>query len=199
MSPTRPVWALIGIGVFILLLGGCSYNSLVGSDENTNKAWANVETQYQRRADLVPNLVSTVKGAADFESSTLQAVVDARSRVGQISLKQAPTAEQMQAFQASQNELGGALSRLLVVAENYPQLQATKAFTDLQAQLEGTENRIAVARQDYNTAVADYNTLRRRFPTVLLAGAMGFDARSGFESAPGAQDVPKVDFGGTKP
>ena len=199
MSPTRPVWALIGIGVFILLLGGCSYNSLVGSDENTNKAWANVETQYQRRADLVPNLVSTVKGAADFESSTLQAVVDARSRVGQISLKQAPTAEQMQAFQASQNELGGALSRLLVVAENYPQLQATQAFTDLQAQLEGTENRIAVARQDYNTAVADYNTLRRRFPTVLLAGAMGFDARAGFESAPGAQDAPKVDFGGTKP
>ena len=196
---SRSISVLLAFGVLVLLMAGCSYNSLVGADESVNKAWSDVESQYQRRADLVPNLVAAVKGAADFERSTLQAVVDARSRVGQISLKEAPTAEQMQDFQESQNALGGALTRLLVVAENYPELRATQAFIDLQAQLEGTENRIAVARQDYNATVADYNTLRRRFPTVLLSGLMGFDARTGFESAPGAEDVPKVDVGSGQP
>lgn len=203
MSLSKPV--LIGIGAlllagaFLLILVGGTYNSLVGADEDVNKAWSDVESQYQRRADLVPNLVASVKGAAEFERSTLQAVVDARSRVGQISLKEAPTAAQMQTFQESQNALGGALTRLLVVAENYPQLQATQAFIDLQAQLEGTENRIAVARQDYNLAAANYNKKRRGFPTVFLAGLLGFDARAGFESAPGAEDAPKVDFGGGQP
>lgn len=196
---SRSISVLLAVGVLVLLMAGCSYNSLVGADEDVNKAWSNVESQYQRRADLVPNLVAAVKGAADFESSTLQAVVDARSRVGQIALKEAPTAAQMQAFQESQNALGGALTRLLVVAENYPELKATQAFVDLQAQLEGTENRIAVARQDYNTAAAAYNTMRRRFPAVLLSGLMGFDARTGFESTPGAEDAPKVDFGGGQP
>lgn len=196
---SRTILVLLAIGAVIVLLAAGTYNRLVGADEDVNKTWSDVESQYQRRYDLVPNLVQTVKGAADFERTTLQAVVDARARVGQITFKEAPTASQMQSFQAAQDDLGGALSRLLVTVENYPELKATQAFIDLQSQLEGTENRIAVARGDYNQAVADYNKIRRGFPSVLVAGLMGFESRSGFANAPGAENAPKVDFGGTAP
>lgn len=200
MSRSILVLLIVGVvGAVLVLMGAGTYNGLVNADENVNKAWSDVGSQYQRRYDLVPNLVQTVKGAADFERTTLQAVVDARARVGQISFKEAPTASQLQSFQAAQDDLGGALSRLLVTVENYPELKATQAFIDLQAQLEGTENRIAVARSDFNQAVADYNKIRRGFPAVLFAGLMGFESRSGFESVPGAEKAPKVDFGGSAP
>jgi LemA protein len=154
---------------------------------------------YQRRADLVPNLVNTVKGAANFEKSTLTAVTDARASVGRVQIQggSAPTdAQQLAAFDRAQGQLGSALSRLLVVSEAYPQLTATANFRDLQAQLEGTENRIAVERRNFNSAVQAYDAAIRRFPGVLLAGAFGFTARPYFAASPGAETAPKVDFGG---
>lgn len=192
----KMIWVLGGGLLLVLLLAVGSYNGLVQSDETVNKAWADVESSYQRRMDLIPNLVSTVQGAADFEKSTLEAVTSARASVGKIQLSAAPTEEELARFQAAQAQLGGALSRLLVTAEAYPQLMATQAFRDLQGQLEGTENRINVARQDFNQAVRDYNTRRRSFPTVLMAGVLGFDGRAGFQASEGADAAPKVDFGG---
>ena len=188
--------------VILLLVGfagcaGCStYNSMVSSEEGVEQAWANVETNYQRRADLIPNLVNTVKGAADFERETLESVTNARARATSINLSADDLSDpaKMQQFMAAQDQLSGALSRLLVVAENYPQLRATEAFRDLQAQLEGTENRINVARRDYNAAVRDYNTQIRRFPGSLVAGITGFDRRTPFEAQPGAEKAPVVDF-----
>jgi LemA protein len=193
----------IALLVLILLVGfagcaGCStYNSLVSEDESVERAWADVETQYQRRADLIPNLVSTVRGAADFERETLEAVVNARSRASSINLEAGDLDDpaKMEAYMAAQNQLSGALSRLLVTVERYPELRATEAFRDLQTQLEGTENRITVARRDYNEAVRNYNTEVRRFPTSVVAGIFGFDRRTPFESDPGAEDAPTVDFG----
>ena len=189
--------------VVVLLVGfagcaGCgSYNSLVQSDERVERAWADVETQYQRRADLVDNLVATVQGAADFESSTLQAVTEARSRAQSAGL----TAEQLsdpaalEAFQNAQAALGASLGSLInVVREDYPELSATEGFRDLQNQLEGTENRIATARRDYNATVQSYNTSVRSFPTALFAGLMGFERRAPFEADPGAADAPEVSF-----
>lgn len=192
----KGIWVVIGGGLLLLLLMVGSYNGLVQSDETVNQAWADVESSYQRRMDLIPNLVETVKGAADFEQSTLEAVTQARASVGKVQLTAAPSETELAQFQAAQDQLGGALSRLLVTAEAYPQLMATQSFRDLQAQLEGTENRINVARRDYNDAVRDYNTRRRSFPTVLLAGIMGFEGRAGFQAAEGAENAPKVDFGG---
>ncbi len=192
----KGIWVVIGGGLLLLLLMVGSYNGLVQSDETVNQAWADVESSYQRRMDLIPNLVETVKGAADFEQSTLEAVTQARASVGKVQLSAAPSETELAQFQAAQDQLGGALSRLLVTAEAYPQLMATQSFRDLQAQLEGTENRINVARRDYNAAVRDYNTRRRSFPTVLLAGVMGFEGRAGFQAAEGAESAPKVDFGG---
>lgn len=176
-----------------LMLAG-SYNRLVGLQEGVDSAWAQVENVYQRRADLIPNLVSTVRGAADFERGTLEAVVEARAKVGQTSLPSAPGPEQLAAFQANQDALSSALSRLLVVVERYPELKATEAFRDLMVQLEGAENRIAVERRRFNEVAQAYNTARRRFPTVLVANLMGFSDRAYFESAPGADVVPTVDF-----
>jgi len=186
--------------VLLVAFGGCAgcsaYNSLVSEDERVEQSWANVETQYQRRADLVPNLVATVRGAADFERETLEAVTDARARATSINI----TADDLddpariQQFQAAQSQLSSALGRLLAVAENYPQLRATESFRDLQAQLEGTENRITVARRDYNESVRSYNTRVRRFPTALIAGIAGFDRRVPFEAADGAEQVPEVAF-----
>lgn len=176
---------------------GCNtYNALVAQDERVEQAWGDVETQYQRRADLVPNLVSTVRGAADFEQETLQAVVEARARATSINVDASDldNPEAIRRFQAAQAELSGALGRLLAVAENYPQLRATEAFRDLQVQLEGTENRITVARRDYNAAVRDYNTRVRRFPTSIVAGVTGFDRRTPFEADPGAERAPEVVF-----
>lgn len=183
--------ALVGL----LVAGVGSYNRLVGLEESVATAWSQVENQYQRRADLVPNLVETVRGAADFEQDTLTAVTEARASVGQMSIDGAPSAEQLAEFQANQNALTQALSRLLFVAEDYPQLTATQAFRDLQAQLEGTENRIAVERRRYNETAQTYNTARRRFPTAIFAGLLGFDEKTYFASEPGADRAPEVDFG----
>lgn len=182
--------AVIVVGV--IALG--SYNRLVGLEEGVDAAWSQVENVYQRRADLIPNLVKTVEGARDFEQDTLQNVVDARSRVGQVQIDGAPNAEQMAAFQANQAELSSALSRLLVVVERYPDLKATEAFRDLQRQLEGAENRIAVERKRFNEASREYNTSRRRFPTILVANMLGFTDKAYFESDAGSDKPPAVDF-----
>ena len=185
--------ALLVLGM--LVLGAGRYNELVALDEQVASAWSQVENVYQRRADLIPNLVETVKGAADFERDTLNDVVEARSRVGQVQLGgDAPTPEQLQSFQQAQDGLSSALSRLLVVVERYPELKATQAFRDLQVQLEGTENRISVERGRFNEAARAYNTSRRRFPTNLVAGVMGFGEKSYFESTSGSEEPPKVEF-----
>lgn len=187
----------------VLVLGGCnSYNRLVSLDQDVNTKWAQVQTDYQRRADLVPNLVSTVSGAANFEKSTITQVVEARASVGQTRVggTRAPvSAAEIEQFEQVQSRLSSALSRLLVVVENYPDLKATANFRDLQAQLEGTENRIAVARRDFNQATQQYNTAIKRFPTLLYAGVLGFAPKPYFESAPGAETAPKVEFDLGKP
>lgn len=171
-----------------------SYNRLVGLDEAVKAAWGQVENVYQRRADLVPNLVETVKGARDFERDTLTAVVEARAKISQINLGRVPTAGELQQFQSAQDGLSSALSRLLVVVERYPELKATEAFRDLQAQLEGTENRITVERKRFNDAAQGFNTARRRFPTVLFAGLLGFSERPYFQATPGSDRPPQVTF-----
>jgi LemA protein len=186
--------AVLGLALLVALIVGGIYNNLVGLQEGVDAAWGQVENVYQRRADLIPNLVETVKGAADFEQETLQNVIEARAKVGQMNIEGAPTAAQMQAFQANQDALSSALSRLLVVVERYPELQAVQAFRDLQVQLEGTENRIAVERNRYNEAARGYNTARRRFPAVLIAGLLGFGEKPYFESKPGAEEPPEVEF-----
>ena len=193
----------ITLVVLALVLGvvGCgatsSYNSLVQGDEQVQQAWANVQATYQRRADLIPNLVETVKGAADFEQETLPAVTEARAKATsiQVTPEDLENPQQLQQYQQAQSALGQSLGRLLAVSENYPQLQATQSFSDLQAQLEGTENRITVARRDYNNAVRQYNTQVRSFPTVLFASLMGFDQKASFEAEQGAEQAPDVNFG----
>lgn len=188
------------IVLLLVIFAGCAgcntYNKLVDSDEQVEQAWANVETNYQRRADLIPNLVNTVRGAADFEQETLESVTNARARATSINLTTDDLSDpaRMQQFQEAQTQLSSALGRLLVVAENYPQLRATEAFRDLQAQLEGTENRIAVARRDYNDSARRYNTQVRRFPTSIIAGLTGFERRALFEADTGAENAPVVDF-----
>jgi LemA protein len=189
---------LIVILAVILILGGCGcggYNRMVNLDEAVKNKWGNLQSDYQRRADLIPNLVSTVKGAANFEQETLTRVIEARAKA--TSMNVAPenlTPENMQRFQQAQGQLSGALSRLLVVAEQYPQLRATENFKDLQAQLEGTENRIKVSRNDFNTAVLDYNSTVRRFPNNIFAGMFGFRPKPPFQAEAGAERAPKVEF-----
>jgi len=186
---------LVIIAVVVVALAGLgTYNRLVGLDESVNSAWAQVENVYQRRADLIPNLVETVKGAADFEQETLNQVIEARSKVSQINFDGPPDAAQMAQFQQAQGELSSALSRLLVVVERYPELKAVDAFRDLQVQLEGTENRITVERQRYNEVAREYNTARRRFPAALFAGLFGFEEHAYFEAKEGADTPPQVDF-----
>lgn len=191
--------ALVIIGLLVLV-GGCggvsSYNSMVQQQEQVRQAWANVESNYQRRADLIPNLVRTVQGAADFEQETLTNVTEARARATsvQISAEDLENPEQLQRYQQAQGELGQALGRLLMVSENYPALRATEQFQTLQAQLEGTENRINVARRDYNQAVSEYNTQIRSFPTNIIAGVTGFNTRPQFEAEQGAEQAPSVNF-----
>jgi LemA protein len=188
--------------VFVLVslfgLTGCNtYNRLVTLEQNVNKKWADVQSVYQRRADLIPNLVSTVAGAANFEKSTLTEVTNARASVGQVKLdpSKAPTdAAELEKFQQAQGQLSTALSRLLVVSENYPQLRATEGFQNLQAQLEGTENRISVERNNFNTAVQEYNTALERFPTNMLNKMFGFKPRPFFTAAAGAEKAPDVKF-----
>ena len=173
-----------------------TYNNLVGLSQATDAQWAQVENVYQRRADLIPNLVATVKGAADFEKSTLEAVTAARASVGQVQAGPGITNDPaaFAKWQASQDQLSSALSRLLVVVERYPDLKASANFRDLQAQLEGTENRITVERNRYNEVAQQYNTARLRFPAALVAPLMGFKEKAYFRSAPGAERPPTVNF-----
>lgn len=189
--------------VFIVLLGfaGCtgftSYNQLVQQQEQVNQAWGNVQSAYQRRADLIPNLVSTVQGASEFEQETLQAVIEARAQATSINIDAGDLddPQAIQQFLGAQQQVGGALGKLFAVAEQYPQLQSVQAFRDLQVQLEGTENRINTARNRYNEAVTQYNTEVRQFPTAIVARITGFDTRTTFEADAGASEVPEVDFG----
>lgn len=196
MRRTSPVLLIVLAIVVILLFWGCSgYNGLVQQDENVKKVWNNVQSQYQRRSDLIPNLVNTVKGEASFERGTLTDVVNARAKATSVQINADNlTPEKLQQFQQAQGQLSGALGRLLAVAENYPNLQTNQAFQNLMAELAGTENRIAVARNDFNAAVQEYNVRVRRFPTNLLAGIMGFHPREGFTADPGTQNAPKVNF-----
>jgi LemA protein len=194
--------ALIALGVLAILGFGCvrSYNSLVGLEQGVRSQWGQVENAYQRRADLIPNLVETVKGAANFEKDTFSAVAEARSRVGQVSAqgldKVLNDPEAFKRFQQAQEGLSGALSRLMVVSERYPDLKATAAFRDLQAQLEGTENRISVERMRFNQAAQAFNTKRQSFPTVIFASVLGerFKEKPYFAAQAGSDVAPKVKF-----
>ncbi len=191
----------IGAVIALILLGAVMwavsvYNQLVTLDEEVAKAWSQVENQYQRRADLIPNLVNTVKGVANFEKETYTAVAEARSKVNQIKLTPEMLSDPnaFKQFQAAQDNLGSALSRLLVTVERYPELKANENFLQLQAQLEGTENRIAVERKRYNEVVREYNTRIRRFPGNIIANMTGFREKQYFAAAEGAKEVPKVQF-----
>lgn len=188
---------LIIVGLLVLFgMYGCStYNGLVGKEETVQEKWAQVQTQYQRRADLIPNLVNTVKGAADFEKETLTQVIQARANATSMNIDPSKlTPENIQKFQAAQDQLSGALSRLLVTVEQYPQLKANQNFLELQAQLEGTENRITVARNDFNGVVKEYNQSVRVFPASLFAGMFGFAPKGYFEASASAQNAPTVTF-----
>lgn len=193
--------AIVGLIVVLGLSAVGTYNGLVGKQQGVDAAWAQVLNQYQRRADLVPNLVKTVEGSANFEKSTLESVVNARASVGRVTIdpSKAPVdAATLQKFQEAQGQFSSALSRLLVVAENYPDLKASAGFRDLQAQLEGTENRIAVERGRFNEVVMSYNTGIRQFPTLIFAGMLGFHPKPYFQADAGAEKAPEVkfDFGG---
>ena len=186
---------LIVIAVIAVIWGVSAYNGLVTMDENVNTEWANVETQYQRRADLIPNLVNTVKGYAAHESETLESVIAARSKATQITIDPANlTPEKLAEYQEAQGAVTSALGKLLAISESYPDLKANQNFLELQAQLEGTENRINEARRKFNNVAKEYNTAIRRFPKSLLAGMFGFDKRAYFEAAEGAQNAPMVEF-----
>ena len=191
--------ALIVLGVIALALFGWvknSYNGLVSSQESVEKAWGNVESQYQRRADLIPNLVETVKGYAKHEQETFEKVIEARANATKVTID--PTnmsPEDLKKYQAAQGEVGSALSRLIAVAENYPDLKANENFKDLQQQLESTENRINIARNDFNEEARKYNTQRRTFPTNIIASIFNFGDKPYFQAQEGADKAPKVDFG----
>lgn len=185
---------LIGF-VILVSQSSCGYNTMVQKDENVEAQWANVQNAYQTRADLIPNLVNTVKGAANFEQETLTQVIEARSRATSINLDGDDlTPENIERFQQAQAELGGALSRLLVSVEQYPELKANQNFLELQAQIEGTERRINVERRKFNEAVQDYNTTVRSFPNNLMAGIYGFERKGHFQADPDAQRAPTVQF-----
>ena len=187
--------AIIAVIVMALSLSSCNYNSLVEKEEAVESAWSQVENVYQRRADLIPNLVNTVKGYASHEQATLQSVVDARAKATQITVNANDlTEDNLKKFQAAQGELQQALGKLLSITENYPDLKANENFRDLQAQLEGTENRITVERQKFNAAVKDYNTSIRKFPTNIYAGWFGFEKKAYFEAQAGAEKAPEVKF-----
>lgn len=193
---------ILGVLVIVILAAVGSYNGLIGSSQGVDKSWADVQNVYQRRADLIPNLVQTVQGAANFEKSTIVQVTDARASVGRVNINQnqAPAdAAQLAEYQKAQGQLGNALSRLLVVAENYPNLKASENFRDLQAQLEGTENRITVARKNFNDAVQAYNVKIKSLPTVFFAGFLGFQPKPYFQAVAGSETAPavKFDFNGT--
>lgn len=200
-APMSKIWIILIAVIAILVFAGVgTYNGLVGKQQGVDASWAQVLNQYQRRADLVPNLVKTVEGSANFEKSTLENVVNARASVGRVTINanEAPDEATLKKFQQAQSEFSSALQRLLVVSENYPDLKASAGFRDLQVQLEGTENRIAVERGRFNEVVKEYNTAIRKFPTVLFAGILGFHPKPYFQSDAGAEKAPdvKFDFGG---
>jgi LemA protein len=191
--------AIVAVLALVLLWGVGSYNGLVGARESVDAQWAQVESAYQRRADLIPNLVKTIQGSTQFEQDTLIRITEARSRVGQVTTQAAgdvlSNPQKFAEFQEAQDQLSSALSRLLVVVERYPDLKSTQAFQDLMVQLEGTENRINVERNRFNEIARDYNTRIQRFPGTLIASTFGFQARPYFRSQPGAETAPQVDFG----
>lgn len=195
MKKNKGLIITIVVIVLVALWGILSYNGLVGMDENVSNQWANVETQYQRRSDLIPNLVNTVKGYAKHESQTLEAVMAARSQATQVKIDPSNcTPQQLAAYQKAQGDVTTALGKLLAITENYPDLKANQNFLELQSQLEGTENRINVARKDFNDSAKEYNTSLRRFPRNIIASMFGFEKRNYFEAEVGAEKAPKVEF-----
>nr|MBI1228674.1 LemA family protein [Cytophagales bacterium] len=190
-----PIGIIFLIGIFVYTKAVGVYNTFVQTEETVNGQWAEVETQYQRRADLIPNLVNTVKGYADFEQETLTGVIEARAKATSITLQADDlTPENIARFEEAQQQLSGSLSRLLVAVERYPDLKANQNFLELQAQLEGTENRIAVARRNFNQTVQGYNSNLRTFPNNIFAGWYGFERKGYFEAAAGAENAPTVQF-----
>lgn len=195
MKKNKGLIITIVVIVLVALWGILSYNGLVEKDENVSNQWANVETQYQRRSDLIPNLVNTVKGYAKHESQTLEAVMAARSQATQVKIDPSNcTPQQLAAYQKAQGDVTTALGKLLAITENYPDLKANQNFLELQSQLEGTENRINVARKDFNDSAKEYNTSLRRFPRNIIASMFGFEKRNYFEAEAGAEKAPKVEF-----
>ena len=188
--------ALIVIVALVLILGGCgcsSYNNLVKGDQNVKNSWSNVETNYQRRTDLYNSVIKTIEGSANFEKSTLKEVIEARSRATSVQVN-VDNPQSLQQYQQAQNQLQGAFGRLLAVAENYPELKTTKAFQDFQTQIEGTENRINIARQDYNRTVNSYNLQVKTFPNNIFAGIFGFHEKGYYQANPGSENPPDINF-----
>ena len=195
MNKMTKTIAIIGVIVLLVIISFSSYNKLVGLEEQVNSAWAQVENVYQRRLDLIPNLVNTVKGEADFEKSTLKEVIEARSKATQVTIDPTKMTEQnMQQFQATQGQLSSALSRLLVTVEQYPQLRSNDGFRNLQSQLEGSENRIATERRRFNEVAQMYNTKLRKFPSIIFAKMLGFTNKPYFQADKEAAKAPKVEF-----
>lgn len=195
MKKNKGLIITIVVIVLVAIWGISSYNGLVSMDENVSNQWANVETQYQRRSDLIPNLVNTVKGYAKHESETLESVMAARSQATQVKIDPSNcTPQQLAAYQKAQGDVTTALGKLLAITENYPDLKANQNFLELQSQLEGTENRINVARKDFNDTAKKYNTSLRRFPRNIVASMFGFEKRNYFEAEAGAEKAPKVEF-----
>lgn len=195
MKKNKGLIITIVVIALVAIWGISSYNGLVSMDENVSNSWANVETQYQRRSDLIPNLVNTVKGYAKHESETLESVMTARSQATQMKIDPSNcTPQQLAAYQKAQGDVTTALGKLLAITENYPDLKANQNFLELQSQLEGTENRINVARKDFNDTAKKYNTSLRRFPRNIVASMFGFEKRNYFEAEAGAEKAPKVEF-----
>ena len=195
MKKNKGLIITVVVIALVALWGISSYNGLVSMDENVSNQWANVETQYQRRSDLIPNLVNTVKGYAKHESQTLESVMAARSQATQVKIDPSNcTPQQLAAYQKAQGDVTTALGKLLAITENYPDLKANQNFLELQSQLEGTENRINVARKDFNDTAKKYNTSLRRFPRNIIASMFGFEKRNYFEAESGAEKAPKVEF-----
>lgn len=191
----KTLWIVLGIIVVVIGWVAISYNGIITKEESTDKAWANVESAYQRRADLIPNLVNTVKGYAEHEKETFQAVTDARSKATSINIDPSTaTPEQLAQWADAQQQVGSALGRLIAISESYPNLKANENFRDLQVQLEGTENRIKTERDRYNEAVREFNVKIRRFPTNIIANMFGFERRAMFEASEGAEIAPEVKF-----
>lgn len=191
----KRTWIILAVVAVVVVWGVGTYNGFVSSSERVDGAWSQVENQYQRRLDLIPNLVNTVKGYAAHEQQTFEAVVAARAQATQVVVSpDGLTPEKLAEFQSAQNAVGSALGRLMAIGEAYPELKASNNFMELQAQLEGTENRIAVARKDFNEAVRAYNVKTKRFPSNLVASLFGYEQKAYFESAPAAQNAPAVEF-----